>query len=51
MAKMHNEVHKRRTKARDAAVLAHKRQTEIQPVNFTLGDFVLVAVKKGSTSH
>lgn len=43
---MHKYVSQRRTKSRDAAVQRHNQKTNIQPVTFIIGDFVLIAKKK-----
>eukprot|EP00172_Hildenbrandia_rubra_P002599 Plantae.Rhodophyta-Hildenbrandia_rubra.ctg3560.p1 GENE.Plantae.Rhodophyta-Hildenbrandia_rubra.ctg3560~~Plantae.Rhodophyta-Hildenbrandia_rubra.ctg3560.p1 ORF type:complete len:305 (+),score=28.60 Plantae.Rhodophyta-Hildenbrandia_rubra.ctg3560:801-1715(+) len=42
---MHKDISKRRTKKRKDAVRRHNERTHMQPVNFELGDFVLVAKK------
>ena len=44
---MHGDA-ERRTKKREAAIRRHNKKTFIQPVNFEIGDFVLVAQKDSS---
>ena len=51
---MHRQVAETKTRKRRLAIEAHNRATNIAPVNFEVGDFVLVAKvdrKKGSKSQ
>ena len=43
LAEMHRDVAQSRTRARKAAVKRHNERTHVQPVNFEVGDYVLVA--------
>ena len=42
---MHRDIASRRNKKREAAVKRHNKLTHVQPCNFEVGDFVLVAKK------
>ena len=42
---IHRDISKRRNKKREAAIRRHNERTFVQPVNFEIGDFVLVAKK------
>ena len=51
LEKMHKQVAESRTRRREQAVERHNKKTHIQPINFELGDFVLVAKRVSSDGH
>jgi len=46
---MHRDIAQRRSRRREEAISVHNAKTHIKPINFDVGDFVLVA--KRSTCH
>ena len=49
--KMHKSVAKSRSKVRENAVRRHNARTHVRPVNFEVGDFVLVARQDMADGH
>ena len=48
---MHQEVAAKRSKTREAAIRRHNRKTHVQPINFEVGDYVLVAKRVANDGH
>ena len=48
---IHKEVAERRTRHRDRAVQRHNAKTHVRPINFDVGDFVLVAKRVQNDGH
>ena len=48
---MHREVAERRNVRREAAIRKHNERTHVQPVNFSVGDYVLVAKRISKNGH
>lgn len=49
--KIHKEVSARRTRRRNDAVKRHNERTHVKPVNFEIGDFVMVAKRDKKDGH
>lgn len=48
---IHRDTRLRRTKTREVAVTRHNEKTHVQPVNFGVGDYVLVGQRTGKHGH
>ena len=48
---MHKDVSRCKTKTREQAIARHNQKTHVQPVNFELGDYVLVAKRVTQDGH
>ena len=48
---IHKDVYSRRDKALEAAIQRHNEQTGVRSINFSIGDFVLVAKSNATDGH